>query len=230
MFGVYVAIAAPGIFLYGRLSADVEIDRQATRTASSLSPQSRSRMIRLAALFSMDAFGGGFMVRSYMSFWLVSKFGLDLSSIAAVFFAGQLLNAVSVMLAAPVAARIGLINTMAWTQAVSNTLMIVIAFAGNVWLAIALLLARELSNDMDIPTRQSYTMAIVPPEAMTATAGITNLGRNVTQTISPVLAGLVAQLTFLGAPFIIGGGVKLVYNAALYVMFRGVKAPGDSPE
>ena len=221
MFGVYVAIAAAGIFLYGRLSADVEIERQTIPTTSSLSRQSRSRMTRLAALFSMDAFGGGFMVRSYMSFWLVSKFGLDLGSIAAVFFAGQLLNAVSVMLAAPVAGRIGLINTMAWTQALSNTFMIGVAFAGNVWVAIALLLARELSNDMDIPTRQSYTMAIVPPEARTATAAFTNLGRNVTQTVSPVLAGLVAQLTFLGAPFIIGGGVKLVYNTALYLMFRG---------
>ena len=132
------------------------------------------------------------------------------------------------MLAAPVAGRIGLINTMAWTQALSNTFMMAVAFAGNVWLAVALLLARELSNDMDIPTRQSYTMAIVPPEARTATAGFTNLGRNVTQSVSLVLAGLVAQLTFLGAPFIIGGGVKLVYNAALYAMFRGVDVPEEA--
>ena len=228
MFGVYAAIAASGILLYGRLSADVEIERKNSRTPSALPRDSRSTMIRLAALFSMDAFGGGFMVRSYMSFWLVSKFGLDLGSIAAIFFAGQLLNAVSVMLAAPVAGRIGLINTMAWTQALSNTFMMAVAFAGNVWLAVALLLARELSNDMDIPTRQSYTMAIVPPEARTATAGFTNLGRNVTQSVSLVLAGLVAQLTFLGAPFIIGGGVKLVYNAALYAMFRGVDVPEEA--
>ena len=228
MFGVYAAIAAAGILLYGRLSAGVEIERRATHTTSPLHDQSRSIMMRLTALFSIDAFGGGFMVRSYMSFWLVSKFGLDLSSVAAVFFAGQLLNGVSVMLAAPVAGRIGLINTMAWTQALSNTFMIAVAFAGNAWLAVTLLLARELSNDMDIPTRQAYTMAIVPPEARTATAGFTNLGRNVTQSISPVLAGLVAQLTFLGAPFIIGGGVKLVYNAALYAMFRGVEAPDEA--
>ena len=94
-------------------------------------------------------------------------------------------------------------------------------------MAVAFYLARELSNDMDVPTRQSYMMAVVPPESRTATASVTNLGRTVAQTLSPGTAGYVAQITFLGVPFLIGSGIKLVYNVALYVMFRGVKAPDE---
>ncbi|MCH7745904.1 MAG: hypothetical protein IIC84_07525 [Chloroflexi bacterium] len=131
------------------------------------------------------------------------------------------------MLAVPVASRIGLINTMASTQVLSNLFMIALALSGNLWLAVTFFLLKELSNDMDVPTRQSYTMAIVPPEAMTAMASVTNLGRNISQTISPGIAGLVAQTTFIGAPFLIGSAIKLVYNAALYFQFRSIKAPEE---
>ena len=228
MFGAYCLIALGGLVLYRLLSDGVEAAR-----STPVSPEARpatpwrSTTARLAGLFSLDAFGGGFMARGLISFWFASRFDADLGFIAAVFFGGQLLNAVSVVLAPPVASRIGLVNTMVWTQLLANLLMVGMALAGNVWAAVALFLARELANDMDVPTRQAYSMAIVPPESRTATAGLTNLGRNLAQTVSPGMAGGVAQATFLGAPFIIGSAVKLVYNAALYLMFSGVRAPGE---
>ena len=112
---------------------------------------------------------------------------------------------------------------MVLTQFVSNLFMVAMALTGNLWAAVAMFWGRELANDMDVPTRQSYTMAIVPPGARTATAGVTNLGRNLAQTVTPGIGGYVAQITFLGAPLLIGSGIKLVYNAALYVLFRNVK-------
>ena len=105
--------------------------------------------------------------------------------------------------------------------------MIAMALTGNLWLAVAVFLLKELANDMDIPTRQAYTMAIVPPEARTTMASVSNLGRNISQTISPTIAGVVASTAFLGAPFLIGAGIKLTYNALLYLQLRGVKTPEE---
>ncbi len=230
VFGLYSFIALCGLIIYTRLSPRAELNKSQTRNEEVVKrgqKNSRGIIIQLVGLFSMDALGGGFMVRSFVSFWFVSRFGVDLNSIALIFFAGQALNAVSVWLAAPIAHRIGLINTMVSTQIVSNILMGAMAFTGNLWMAVAFYLARELSNDMDVPTRQSYMMAVVPPESRTATASVTNLGRTVAQTLSPGTAGYVAQITFLGAPFLIGSGIKLVYNVALYLMFRGVKSPDE---
>ncbi len=229
MFGLYAAVAAGGILLYAPLSSNAEPAQEGRKTEA-LEPRlgdSRSVILRMAGLFSLDAFGGGFMVRSFISFWFVSRFGVGVETVALIFFAGQLANAVSVMLATPVASRIGLINTMASTQVLSNLFMVALALSGNLWLAVTFFLLKELSNDMDVPTRQSYTMAIVPPEAMTAMASVTNLGRNIAQTVSPGVAGLIAQTTFLGAPILIGSAIKLVYNAALYIQFRSVKAPEE---
>ena len=229
MFGLYAAVAAGGILLYAALSPDVEPVPQEPKAEAlgSRLKDSQGVILRMAGLFSLDAFGGGFMVRSFISFWFVSRFGVGVETLALIFFVGQLANAVSVMLATPVASRIGLINTMASTQVLSNLFMIALALSGNLWLAVTFFLLKELSNDMDVPTRQSYTMAIVPPEAMTTMASVTNLGRNVSQTISPGIAGLVAQTTFLGAPILIGSAIKLVYNAALYFQFRSVKTPEE---
>lgn len=227
MFFVYAATAAGGIVLYAMLSPQVEPPKVSRENARSISREHKGVIARLSGLFFLDALGGGFIVRSFMSYWFVSRFGVDLFSIAGIFFAGQVLNVVSVSLAAPMASRIGLIRTMAFTQALANLLFIGMAFSTNVWMAVIMFLLHELSNDMDVPTRQSYTMAIVPPESRTATASVTNLGRNIAQTISPTLAGLAAQATFLGAPFLIGAGIKLVYNGILYATFRGVKAPEE---
>ena len=228
MFGVYCVIAFAGMLLYGQLSPHAEATQPDDPSDRRMSKGSRNLILRLTALFSLDAMGGGFMVRGFISYWFVSRFGISPTSVAGIFFTGQMLTAVSVMLAASVASRIGLINTVVLTQFVSNLFMVAMALTGNLWAAIAMFWGRELANDMDVPTRQSYTMAIVPPEARTATAGVTNLGRNLAQTVSPGVGGYVAQITFLGAPLLIGSGIKLVYDAALYVSFRNVKAAGRS--
>ena len=181
----------------------------------------------MTGLSSLDALGGGFAVRSFVSFWFVSRFGVDLLGVSGIFFAAQLLNMASVALAAPVSRRIGLVNTMAFTQIAANLMFVGLALSHNVWLAVAFFLLHEVCNDMDVPTRQSYTMAIVPAESRTAMASLNNLGRNLAQTVSPTLAGIIAQVAFLGAPFLVGAATKLVYNALLLQMFRGIRPPEE---
>ena len=230
MFAAYSLIAFAGVAIYWKLTPGAESAR-AESAESEPPPQmprsARAIMIQLAALFSLDSLGGGFMVQSFMSFFFANRFDMSLETIAAIFFAGQILNAVSIMLAVPIARRVGLITTMAASQGLANSVMILMALTGNWLLAVTFFLVRELINDMDIPTRQSYSMAIVPSEARTATASVTNLGRTMAQAISPALAGVVAQSTALGVPIIVGSLIKLVYNGALYAMFRSVKAPEE---
>ena len=231
MFLVYAVIASGGILLYGRLSPRIEVRGRAEAADTENAPvdthSARGVIWKMTALSSLDALGGGFAVRSFVSFWFVTRFGVDLFGISGIFFAAQLLNVVSVALAAPVAKRIGLVNTMAYTQVAANLMFIGLAFSSNVWLAVAFFLLHEVCNDMDVPARQSYTMAIVPPGSRTAMASLNNLGRNAAQTISPVLAGIIAQLAYLSAPFLVGAVTKLVYNALLLQMFRGIKPPEE---
>ena len=230
MFIAYSLVAFAGVAIYWKLTPGAE-SLPAESVESEPPPQmprsARTIMIQLAVLFSLDSLGGGFMVQSFMSFFFANRFDMSLETIAAIFFAGQILNAVSIMLAVPIARRVGLITTMAASQGLANSVMILMALTGNWLLAVVFFLVRELINDMDIPTRQSYSMAIVPPEARTATASVTNLGRTFAQAISPALAGVVAQSTTLGIPIIVGSLIKLVYNGALYIMFRSVRAPEE---
>ena len=233
MFLVYALVAFAGVAIYWKLTPGAEslpAESPRSEPPPDMPRSARTIMIQLAVLFSLDSLGGGFMVQSFMSFFFANKFDMSLETIAAIFFAGQILNAVSIMLAVPIARRIGLITTMAASQGLANSVMILMALTGNWLLAVIFFLTRELINDMDIPTRQSYSMAIVPPEARTATASVTNLGRTTAQAISPALAGVVAQSTLLGIPIILGSAIKLIYNAALYLMFRSVKAPEESQE
>ncbi len=230
MFLAYSLIAFAGVAVYWKLTPAAEslpADSPASEPPPDMPRSARTIMIQLAVLFSLDSLGGGFMVQSFMSFFFANRFDMSLEAIAAIFFAGQILNAVSIMLAVPIARRVGLITTMAASQGLANSVMILMALTGNWLLAVVFFLIRELINDMDIPTRQSYSMAIVPPEARTATASVTNLGRTTAQAISPALAGIVAQSTLLGVPIVVGSVIKLVYNAALYVMFRSVRAPEE---
>ena len=234
MFVIYTVIAAGTIMLYARLSPRIEVQRKAVSASKESvptgAPSARGVIWKMTGLSALDALGGGFAVRSFVSFWFVNRFGVDLLGISGIFFAAQLLNVVSVALAAPVAARIGLVNTMAFTQVAANLMFIGMALSFNVWLAVAFFLLHEICNDMDVPTRQSYTMAIVPAESRTAMASLNNLGRNAAQTISPTLAGIIAQVAYLGAPFLVGAVTKLVYNALLLQMFRGIKPPEEIGE
>lgn len=227
MFFPYAAVAFGGVVIYWMLSSRSEHADAGSSKTRPMSRRSRSIMVQLAALFSLDSLGGGFMVYSFMSFFFANRFGMGVETIAMIFFIGQLLNTVSIMLAAPIARRVGLIVTMAASQGLANSMMILMALTGNAVLAVSLFMVRELINDMDIPTRQSYSMAIVPPDARTATASVTNLGRTLAQAVTPALAGYVAQATVIGVPIIIGSAIKLVYNGALYAMFRSVRAPEE---
>ena len=242
MFLIYALIAFAGCGIYGALSDAAEPPRRAPSDAggessesrasalglgSAMPPESRSIVIKLSLLFSMDSFGGGFMVTAFMSYFFAENFGMSAETIGLIFFVAQLLNAVSIMLAAPTARRLGLIVTMAGSQGIANALMIFMALAENPLWAIAFFMARELINDMDIPTRQAYSMAIVPPEARTATAGVTNLGRTIAQTVAPLIAGPIAASAALGVPIIVGAVIKLVYNGALYAMFRTAREPDE---
>ena len=231
MFFVYAVSALCGLAVYWMLSPQAEppVSRSThPEQTEAMSRSSRTIMIQLSLLFSLDSLGGGFMVYSFMSYFFANRFDMGAETIAAIFFVGQLLNSVSIILAAPTARRIGLILTMAASQGLANSMMILLALTGNAWIAVAFFMARELINDMDIPTRQSYSMAIVPPEARTATAGMTNLGRTLAQAITPAIAGFVASSTALGIPIIVGSVIKLGYNGALYAMFRKVRAPEES--
>ena len=239
MFFIYALIAFAGCAIYAALSDAAEPDRRRppdaapetrpddSAPAAKMPRSARIIVIKLSILFSLDSLGGGFMVTAFMSYFFASNFGMTAGAIGAIFFIAQLLNSVSIMLAAPAARRLGLILTMAGSQGIANSMMILMALTDNLALAVFFFMARELINDMDIPTRQAYSMAIVPPEARTATAGVTNLGRTAAQTVAPLIAGPIAQTAALGVPIIIGAVIKLLYNAALYIMFRSVREPDE---
>jgi len=227
MFLIYAFFALLSMLSYSGLSRNIEPDvTPKKRHSASRSKDEKALIIKMTALSSMDALGGGFVLRSFISFWFVNQFGVSLFSLSAIFFSAQLLNLTSVALASPLATRIGLVNTMVFTQVAANLTFVGMAFSNGLSVAIGFFLLHELCNDMDVPTRQSYTMAIVPAESRTAMASLNNLGRNIAQVISPISAGLIAQVTFLGAPFIAGAIVKLGYNYALYTMFREIKPEG----
>lgn len=186
-----------------------------------LSPKSKEIVGKLSALFAIDSFGGGFVIQSIVSFWFFTKFEADLTSLSYIFSVAGVLTAFSFLVSAKIADRIGLINTMVFTHIPSNILLILVAFAPTFPLAIALYLARMALSQMDVPARQSYIVAAVNEDERTAAAGITNISRNVSQSISPSLAGYILQsLSYLSAPLVIGGILKIAYDITLYFNFK----------
>jgi MFS family permease len=186
--------------------------------------RSRGVVLRLSALFALDAFAGGFVVQSLLAYWLHLRFGLD----AAVFFGANLLAGASALLAARIAGRIGLIRTMVFTHIPSNVLLALVPLMPTAPLAVALLLLRFSISQMDVPTRQSYTMAVVAPDERSAAAGITNIARSVGASASPVLAGaLLANAALASLPLFLAGGLKIVYDLLLYRSFKGLRPPEE---
>ncbi len=186
-----------------------------------LSPKSKEIVGKLSALFAIDSFAGGFVIQSIVSFWFFTKFGADLTNLSYIFSVAGVLTAFSFLVSAKIADRIGLINTMVFTHIPSNILLILTAFAPTFPLAIALYLARMALSQMDVPARQSYIVAAVNEDERTAAAGITNISRNVSQSISPSLAGYILQsLSYISAPLVIGGVLKIAYDIALYFNFK----------
>jgi sugar phosphate permease len=184
----------------------------------------------LSGLFAIDSFAGGFMIQSIVSFWFFTRFGADLTTLSYIFSVSGVLTAFSFMAATKIADRIGLINTMVFTHIPANILIIVIAFAPTLPIAVALYLLRMALSQMDVPTRQSYIVAVVREDERTTSAGITNISRNVTQAISPSLIGVLINSLSLAAPFVIGGALKVVYDVALFLNFRNVKPPEEKGE
>ena len=179
------------------------------------------------ALFSIDAFGSGFFVQSLLALWLYRKFGLSVSTTAAILFWSSICSAISYLLAVPISKRIGLINTMVFTHLPSNFFLILVPFAPNLGTAIALLLARSALSEMDVPTRTSYVMAVLTPEERPAAASITAVPRSLATALSPMLAGFLFSLSGFGWPLIIGGGLKAIYDVLLLIKFRNVRPPEE---
>ena len=185
-------------------------------------------MLKLSALFSLDAFAGGFVVQSLMAYWFHKRFGVQPALLGSIFFAANILAGVSALSAARVARRIGLVNTMVFTHLPSNVLLMLVPLMPSLPLAIAVLLLRFTISQMDVPTRQSYTMAVVAPDERSAASGITSVARTTGASIAPVFTGfLLASRALMGVPFLIAGGLKIIYDLALLASFRGIKPPEE---
>jgi MFS family permease len=192
-----------------------------------LSPTSKKIVSKLSGLFAIDSFGGGFVIQSIVSLWFFTKFGADLTLLSYIFSIAGVLTAFSFLASAKIADRIGLINTMVFTHIPSNILLILVAFSPTLPIAVAIYLARMALSQMDVPTRQSYIVAVVREDERTAAAGITNISRNITQAISPSIAGSISQsVSLLSAPFLLGGLIKIIYDIALYFNFKDTR-PSD---
>ena len=239
LFALYSVLGIVLLGIYLLLSQKIEIrdnlekqKDESTRLTkmSSLTPKSRSIVMKLSCLFAIDSFAGGFMIQSIVSFWFFTRFGADLTTLSYIFSVSGVLTAFSFMAAAKIADRIGLINTMVFTHIPANILIIAVAFAPTLPIAVALYLLRMALSQMDVPTRQSYIVAVVREDERTTSAGITNISRNVTQAISPSLIGVLINSLSLAAPFVIGGALKVVYDVALYLNFRNIKPPEEKEE
>jgi predicted MFS family arabinose efflux permease len=193
--------------------------------------ESKGIVARLSALFALDAFAGGLILQSIVAYWFHVRFGVDESTLGTIFFGANLLAGVSALAAARIAGRIGLVNTMVFTHIPSNILLCLVPFMPTLGLAAGLLLARFSISQMDVPTRQSYTMAVVAPGERSAAAGITTIARSIGSSLSPVLSGIfLANPMLTSAPFWAAGGLKIVYDLLLYRSFRKVKPPEETRE
>jgi MFS family permease len=238
LFVLYSIIALGVLGIYFLISNRVELSRSNNNSNNNaiitsapfkqtLSPKSKEIVGKLSGLFAIDSFAGGFVIQSIVSFWFFTKFGVELTTLSHIFSIAGVLTAFSFLVAARLADKIGLINTMVFTHIPSNILIILVAFAPTLPLAIALYFARMALSQMDVPTRQSYIVAVVEENERTAAAGITNISRNIAQSVSPSLAGYILQsLSILSAPFVLGGVLKIAYDIALYFNFKHIK-PSD---
>ena len=219
--------------VFWRVGPEVEAPHAAKaddgiRRRLGLGDRSRGIVTRLSLLFSIDAFAGGFIPQSLMAYWFHLRFGVEPAILGGIFFGANLLAAVSSLSASRIAARIGLVNTMVFTHLPSNVLLLLVPLMPTLPLAIAILLARFSLSQMDVPTRQSYVISVVEPDERSAAAGITGIARTTGAAISPVLsAPLVASASLAAVPFLIAGGLKIVYDLLLYRAFTSGKTPDE---
>jgi predicted MFS family arabinose efflux permease len=224
MFVLYAALGLVGAAVYARIPAR-PVPRGAGRTAA-LGP-SRRIVYRLAALFSLDAFAGGFVVQSLLALWLFQRFDMSLAAASLFFFWSGVLAAFSFPVAAWLSRRIGLVNTMVFTHIPSNLCIMLAAFAPTLPLALALLLLRAALSQMDVPTRSSYVMAVVTEAERPAAASFTSVPRSLAAALSPALSGALFAASLQAWPLFLCGGLKLVYDVLLLVQFRHLKPPEE---
>jgi predicted MFS family arabinose efflux permease len=218
--------------LFSRVSAAIEVaDAPDTTVARRLGLHRSQRTVaRLSALFALDAFGGGFVVQALIAYWFNVRFGTSPAVIGGILFAANLLAGVSALLAVRIAARIGLIRTMVFTHLPSNVLLILVPLMPTVELATLVLLVRFSISQMDVPTRQSYTLAVVDPDERSAAAGVTGIARSLGAAAAPIIsAPLVGIPGLAGAPFVIAGSLKIAYDLLLYRSFQAVRPPEETP-
>lgn len=229
MFGVYAILNLVVVALYSLLSREAEVGESRVEPPP-LSPETKGNVLKLSLLFSLDSLGSGFIPSSLVSYWFFDRFGLDMDTIALIFSGSSLLAALSFMLAARISERIGLINTMVYSHLPSNLMTMSIPYMPSLAASSAVYMGRSLLSQMDVPTRQSYVMAIVKPEERSRVAGLINLPRSLTSAIGPTIAGFIMQFMGSSLPFLFAGGLKAVYDLALYFNFRDVKPPEEQVE
>ena len=217
-----------GAILYPFASAAVEVSKSATEAPPHhISPATKKVVTKLAGLFSLDAFGGGFLTDALVAYWFFRRFGVAEESLGVLFFVVHLLSAASHLGAAWLARRIGLVKTMVFTHLPSSLFLVAAAFAPSLKVAIVLFLCRETLVEMDVPTRQSYVAAIVLPNERTFASGIANLARNIFWAVGSSVAGFLMQNVAFSAPLVIGGGAKISYDLLLYRAFRRLRPPEE---
>jgi MFS family permease len=232
---LYAVLGAVLITVFARLSRSVETTTLGDRVASqpwftgfSGLDQSRAIILKLSALFALDSFGGGFVVQSFAAYWFYLRFGIHPATLGVIFFWANILAGMSALLASRLAARIGLIRTMVITHLPSNILLLLVPLMPTLPLAVAILWLRFSISQMDVPTRQSYVMAVVPPNERSAAAGIAGVARTAGAAISPLFVGLMfARPSLINLPFFIAGTLKIAYDLLLYREFIAIQPPEE---
>jgi MFS family permease len=223
VLATYALLGGVLVLLFLRLSARVELQQLPDVPQRRLGlHRSRGVVARLSALFAVDAFAGGFVIQSLLAYWFYLRFGISEAVLGTVFFVANLLAGASALLASRLAARFGLINTMVFTHLPSNILLCLVPFMPSLPSALAVLLVRFTISQMDVPTRQSYTMAVVDPDERSAASGVTTIARSLGAALSPALSGGLLALS-MHAPFLLAGGLKIIYDLALYRSFKALK-------
>ena len=230
---LYAALGAALVLLFSRLSSAVEAGDAAEKLAAPADwsglTRSRGVVARLSALFALDAFGGGFVIQSFAAYWFYLRYGVKPETLGVIFFVANILAGLSALLASRIAARIGLVKTMVVTHLPSNVLLILVPLMPTLPLAVLMLLIRFSISQMDVPTRQSYTMAVVSPDERSAAAGITGVARTTGAAISPLFVGVMfATPGLVNLPFFLAGGLKIVYDLLLYKAFVSVRPPEET--
>jgi MFS family permease len=223
VLATYALLGGVLVLLFLRLSVRVELQQLPDVPQRRLGlHRSRGVVARLSALFAVDAFAGGFVIQSLLAYWFYLRFGISEAVLGSVFFVANLLAGASALLASRLAARFGLINTMVFTHLPSNILLCLVPFMPSLPSALAVLLVRFTISQMDVPTRQSYTMAVVDPDERSAASGVTTIARSLGAALSPALSGGLLALS-MHAPFLLAGGLKIIYDLALYRSFKALK-------